>query len=48
MKTEINLKVNGESHKFEVGPRRFFLDCVREDLDITGPKKGCSVGVCLV
>jgi len=48
MKTEINLKVNGESHTVEVEPRCFFLDCVRDNLNITGPKKGFSVGVCLV
>lgn len=46
MKTPIILVINGETHELEVEPRRLLLDCLRDDLGITGPKEGCSVGVC--
>lgn len=46
MKQTISLRVNGEDHAIEVEPRRLLLDCLRDDLDITGPKEGCGVGVC--
>lgn len=46
MKQTITLNVNGVTHQVEVGPGRLLLDCLRHDLDITGPKEGCSMGVC--
>ena len=46
MKQTININVNGNSHEIAVEPRRLLLDCLREDLGITGPKEGCSIGVC--
>jgi len=46
VKQTISLRVNGEDHAIEVEPRRLLLDCLRDDLDITGPKEGCGVGVC--
>jgi len=46
VKVPISLTVNGEPHELEVEPRRLLLDCLRDDLDITGPKEGCGVGVC--
>lgn len=46
MKQQITLNVNATTHTLEVEPQRLLLDCLREDLDVTGPKEGCSVGVC--
>ncbi len=46
MKQPLNFSVNGKACSIEVEPRRLLLDCLRFDLNITGPKEGCSVGVC--
>lgn len=46
MKHPLNFFVNGNRHSLEVEPARLLLDCLRDDLKITGPKEGCSVGVC--
>jgi aerobic carbon-monoxide dehydrogenase small subunit len=45
-KTEIELKVNGESHKLEVFPMARLLDVLREELKLTGTKEGCGEGEC--
>ena len=45
-KTEIELKVNGESHKLEVFPMARLLDVLREELHLTGTKEGCGEGEC--
>jgi aerobic carbon-monoxide dehydrogenase small subunit len=45
-KTEIEFKVNGESHKLEVFPMARLLDVLREDLHLTGTKEGCGEGEC--
>ena len=45
-KTEIEFKVNGESHKLEVFPMSRLLDVLREDLHLTGTKEGCGEGEC--
>lgn len=45
MKT-IQLKVNGEPVTREVADNRLLIDLLRYDLDLTGTKEGCSVGVC--
>jgi len=46
MKQNITLTVNGGAHTVEVEPNRLLLDCLRDDLSLTGPKEGCGVGVC--
>lgn len=40
------LKVNGESHALQVEPHRSLLDVLREELGLTGTKKGCDAGDC--
>ena len=45
-KTEIEFKVNGESHKLEVFPMARLLDVLREELRLTGTKEGCGEGEC--
>jgi aerobic carbon-monoxide dehydrogenase small subunit len=46
MKRRIRVKVNGVEHEREVSTGRLLLDFLRYDLELTGSKEGCSVGVC--
>ncbi len=45
-KIRIGLRVNGASYGLNVEPRRTLLDALREDLHLTGTKKGCDMGEC--
>lgn len=40
------LSVNGASHRRALDPRVSLLDFLREDLHLTGTKKGCNNGEC--
>ena len=42
----VNLTVNGQAHEIEVPARRTLVDLLRYDLNLTGTKEACSVGVC--
>ena len=42
----VTLKLNGTSHQLEVEPRAVLLDVLRENLGLTGTKKGCDHGQC--
>lgn len=47
----IHLRVNGEEHELAIAPNRLLLDALREDLCLTGSKRGCddsSCGCCAV
>jgi carbon-monoxide dehydrogenase small subunit len=46
MKKIISLTVNGTMHEVAVEPRRTLLELLREDLGLTGTKKGCGIGDC--
>jgi carbon-monoxide dehydrogenase small subunit len=46
MKKVISLKVNGTRHELAVEPRRTLAELLREDLGLTGTKKGCGIGDC--
>ncbi|RME84120.1 MAG: (2Fe-2S)-binding protein [Caldilineae bacterium] len=46
MKRLIRLYVNGEPHEVLVPVYRTLLDVLREELGLTGTKKGCDVGDC--
>lgn len=46
MKQFITLSVNGETYEVAVVPYRSLLDVLRNDLGLTGTKKGCDVGDC--
>ena len=52
MKKElITLRVNGRTHELAVEPSKLLLDVLREDLRLTGSKRGCddsSCGACTV
>ncbi len=40
------LRVNGTEHRLNVEPRVALLDCLRENLNLPGTKKGCDHGQC--
>jgi xanthine dehydrogenase YagT iron-sulfur-binding subunit len=42
----LKLEVNGISHELSVEPRVTLLDLLREQLHLTGTKKGCDYGQC--
>ena len=42
----VELSVNGATHVVEVEPRLSLLDCLREELRLTGAHAGCEHGVC--
>lgn len=42
----ITLKINGTDHSLELEPRVPLLDALRENLHLTGTKKGCDHGQC--
>lgn len=44
--TTITLRVNGEHHRIAIDNRATLLDVLREDLGLTGSKKGCDHGQC--
>jgi carbon-monoxide dehydrogenase small subunit len=46
MKKIISLTVNGTMYEVAVEPRRTLLELLREDLGLTGTKKGCGIGDC--
>lgn len=45
-KIKIMLTINGRKHKLQIEPRVTLLDLLREQLHLTGTKKGCDWGQC--
>ncbi|WP_346917460.1 xanthine dehydrogenase subunit XdhC [Clostridium sp.] len=43
---KISMKVNGKNYTLEVDVRESLLDILRNKLQLTGVKQGCSVGEC--
>jgi carbon-monoxide dehydrogenase small subunit len=46
MKRLVQLRVNGERYEVAVEPHYTLLKVLREDLGLTGTKKGCDQGEC--
>lgn len=46
MKIQITLTVNGDKYELLVSPLSKLVDVLREQLGITGTKKGCGEGEC--
>jgi carbon-monoxide dehydrogenase small subunit len=47
----ISLRVNGRTHELAIEPSALLLDVLRQDLQMTGSKRGCddsSCGACIV
>ena len=42
----LSLRVNAREHRLRIDPRTTLLDCLRENLALTGTKKGCDHGQC--
>jgi carbon-monoxide dehydrogenase small subunit len=42
----IEVRVNGELQRMEVPARRRLSDFLRDDLNLTGTKRGCEASVC--
>ncbi|HMJ29255.1 MAG TPA: 2Fe-2S iron-sulfur cluster-binding protein, partial [Xanthobacteraceae bacterium] len=42
----VELTVNGEARTVAVEPRTSLLDCLRDELLLTGAHAGCEHGVC--
>ena len=43
---DVTLEVNGRRHALPIEPRTTLLDALREELHLTGTKKGCDQGSC--
>ena len=43
---KVELKINGAKHATDVETRTTLLDCLRDNLDLTGAHTGCEHGVC--
>jgi carbon-monoxide dehydrogenase small subunit len=46
MKIPVALNVNGETYELTIAPYRTLADVLREEMRLTGTKKGCDVGDC--
>ena len=42
----VTLTINGKTHRLQLDPRVVLLDALRENLHLTGTKKGCDHGQC--
>lgn len=46
MKKLIRLTINDQDYEIAVKPNQTLADVIREDIGLTGTKKGCEVGEC--
>jgi len=46
MNRQVTLTEKGAEHEVEFEPNRLLLQVLRDTLDLTGTKEGCSIGVC--
>ena len=46
VKVKLSLTVNGKRRRMSIDPRMTLLDLLRENLGLTGTKKGCDLGQC--
>jgi carbon-monoxide dehydrogenase small subunit len=46
VKIPVALNVNGETYELTIAPYRTLADVLREEMRLTGTKKGCDVGDC--
>jgi aerobic-type carbon monoxide dehydrogenase small subunit (CoxS/CutS family) len=45
-KKPLHLTVNGERHEFHINPKKLLVEILRDELGLTGTKRGCSTGSC--
>jgi aerobic carbon-monoxide dehydrogenase small subunit len=46
MKQRISLQVNGGRYELDVTPNRLLLDVLRDELSLTGARRGCEDSIC--
>lgn len=46
MDHSITLKINGEVYKLHIKPNALLLDVIRDEIGLTGTKRGCDTGEC--
>lgn len=44
--TRVSFKINGQMKQIDVAPNVILLDAIRDELKLTGTKKGCDHGQC--
>ena len=44
--SEVTLRINGAKRRLRCAPEATLLDILRDDLGLTGAKRGCNQGVC--
>ena len=44
--TKVEMTVNGKRHTLDVASNVTLLDALRDDLQLTGTKRGCDIGAC--
>ena len=42
----LRLTVNGEYHEIHISPKRLLVEVLRDELGLTGTKRGCNTGAC--
>lgn len=45
-KTRVSFKINGQAKQIDVAANMILLDAIRDELQLTGTKKGCDHGQC--
>jgi carbon-monoxide dehydrogenase small subunit len=45
-KHTVNVTVNAEEHEVDAPAERLLVDLLRDDLNLTGTKRGCDTGTC--
>ena len=45
-KTRLNITVNGESFELYIKPKKLLVEVLRDELGLTGTKRGCNTGAC--
>lgn len=45
-KQKLTLTVNGEYHEVYVKPKKLLAEVLRDELGLTGTKRGCNTGAC--
>jgi aerobic-type carbon monoxide dehydrogenase small subunit (CoxS/CutS family) len=43
---DVSFELNGQAVSVRIAPDRLLLHLLRDDLDLTGTKEGCGIGVC--
>lgn len=46
MTIDLHFTLNGVRRTCAIAPETLLVDLLRDELDITGPKVGCAIGVC--